>query len=494
MDFKESAYQILLKRGEPLSAKEITNIALKEGLIKSSGKTPVATMAAIIYMDIKKKAEKSKFVKIKKGLFGLKEWKERTYEPKDKSVACYEVQDIIINLKEKQFKSDSPTEFETVIRDAFDFLGFEAELIGGKGDTDVLLTANIGSESFIVNADGKTSKKEKIIDRQIDWHSLRDHKNKNKADYVVVVGHDFAGGNLEDRANEYQVVLLKTEELIKLIDAHSKFPFSLIELKDLFCIKRDRTSKLDDLLDKNKSKRNLLEQFKTIIKEMQSLQDRLGYFNCDTLSAREKIEELGITFLDINNMIALLKLPFIDGITEMSENKYILTLKTNDIANIFHRLANILKLDHEKREEAPSSFIPEIEKSISVTKDKGSKYFKWHKIDKSIIASARKEKPYEHYCPMEHFITILNSIIKIFKRHNIINTDLIFEELKGKNLVSNRKFKGKAEEYKIRMVLGILEIENLIKWTGSKRPIEYKLIDSIEKINNWAFQKFGIKY
>src|SRR4030042_1306122 len=150
MDFKESAYQILLKRGEPLSAKEITNIALKEGLIKSSGKTPVATMAAIIYMDIKKKAEKSKFVKIKKGLFGLKEWKERTYEPKDKSVACYEVQDIIINLKEKQFKSDSPTEFETVIRDAFDFLGFEAELIGGKGDTDVLLTANIGSESFIV--------------------------------------------------------------------------------------------------------------------------------------------------------------------------------------------------------------------------------------------------------------------------------------------------------------------------------------------------------
>ncbi len=36
------------------------------------------------------------------------------------------------------------------------------------------------------------------------------------------------------------------------------------------------------------------------------------------------------------------------------------------------------------------------------------------------------------------------------------------------------------------MTLGILEIEGLIKWTGSKRPIEYKLNISIDEIEKWV--------
>lgn len=45
------------------------------------------------------------------------------------------------------------------------------------------------------------------------------------------------------------------------------------------------------------------------------------------------------------------------------------------------------------------------------------------------------------------------------------------------------------EDY--RMTLGILEIEDLIKWTGSKRPIEYKLNVPIEKIDRWAHKNIG---
>jgi hypothetical protein len=36
------------------------------------------------------------------------------------------------------------------------------------------------------------------------------------------------------------------------------------------------------------------------------------------------------------------------------------------------------------------------------------------------------------------------------------------------------------------MTMGILEIEGLIKWTGSKRPIEFKLNVPIEEIENWV--------
>ena len=104
------------------------------------------------------------------------------------STSLTEIKTIVKRLKVSQFKSESYTQFEEDIKEAFNFLGFEAELIGGSGDTDVLLVANIGKESFKVNVDGKTSRSGKIIDRQIDWLSLRDHRDKRKADFVVVVG------------------------------------------------------------------------------------------------------------------------------------------------------------------------------------------------------------------------------------------------------------------------------------------------------------------
>ena len=98
------------------------------------------------------------------------------------------LEEIIQNLKDTQNRSDSPNEYEIVLTDAFKFLGFQAKTIGGKGDTDVLLTANIGKKSYKVDVDGKTSKNEKISDAQINWLSLKDHKEKNNSNFVVEIG------------------------------------------------------------------------------------------------------------------------------------------------------------------------------------------------------------------------------------------------------------------------------------------------------------------
>jgi hypothetical protein len=486
MNFEEAAYQILKKIKKPLSAREITDIALRAKMIISDGKTPHATMGARIYTDIKKRGNKSVFIKVKRGLFGLKEWSSLTSHKNEEIASKPLAADSIIrNLKVTQFKSDSPTDFEEAIKDGFVFLGFEGELIGGKGDTDVLLTANIGRESFKINVDGKTSKSGKIIDRQIDWISLRDHKRKNQADIIVVVGPNFSGGNLEERADEYNVSLLRTEDLIKLIEAHAKFPFTLSELKDLFAGKGDRLSQLEDLLTQNLSRRNILQQFRAIIEEMQALQDKFDYFTIESLAGREKIESLEIGVEDIEYIINLLKLPFINGIKEISENKYILTIKIKDIANIFQQISNLL-ITTKDQESLMTSPIPKTEKALIPERKFGSKYFKWFKREHSIVAVARKNNPYEHYCPIDHIQTILKKIIDGFKNLNIINTDLIFSMLKGQNLSVDRPFKGKPEEYKIRMTMGILEIEGLIKWTGSKRPIEFKLNVPIEEIENWV--------
>ena len=49
MTFLEAAETVLRAAGRPLTAQEITDIALREGLIQPTGKTPQVTMSARLY-------------------------------------------------------------------------------------------------------------------------------------------------------------------------------------------------------------------------------------------------------------------------------------------------------------------------------------------------------------------------------------------------------------------------------------------------------------
>ena len=69
--FKDIAYQILKEAGKPLHYKKITKIALEKGWLKTTGKTPEATMNAQIIVDINAKKNKSLFVKIAPSTFGI---------------------------------------------------------------------------------------------------------------------------------------------------------------------------------------------------------------------------------------------------------------------------------------------------------------------------------------------------------------------------------------------------------------------------------------
>jgi len=68
--FKSIAYQILKEAGRPLHSKEITKRALKHGLV-SDGKTPEATMNALLVTDINTKKEKSRFIKTAPSTFAI---------------------------------------------------------------------------------------------------------------------------------------------------------------------------------------------------------------------------------------------------------------------------------------------------------------------------------------------------------------------------------------------------------------------------------------
>jgi hypothetical protein len=271
------------------------------------------------------------------------------------------------------------------------------------------------------------------------------------------------------------------------------YPFTLLELKDLFAEAGYLTEQVEDLLSQNHVRRSFLEKFKTIIEEIEKLQNtRLGYFTFESLAGRDKIQELEIELEDIENIIQLLRIPFINAISEIDKNKLVFTLEKRDLSNTFFQISQLIsgrplatttKVITEEQTETKIDVeeIDEIEERTV-----GTKYYKWTIRGTSLFATAREENPYEHSCPVDHFKTIISKIIEAFQNQNVINNDLIYQSLVDHELSPNRLFKGKAEEYKIRMILGVLELEGFTKWTGSLRPIEYTIDKPIAELIKWG--------
>jgi predicted NUDIX family phosphoesterase len=73
--FTKAAYQVLKKEMRPLGAREIAEIAAKEGLLRSAGKTPWQTMKSKLSTDILSHGSESLFMRVEEGRFSLREWK-----------------------------------------------------------------------------------------------------------------------------------------------------------------------------------------------------------------------------------------------------------------------------------------------------------------------------------------------------------------------------------------------------------------------------------
>lgn len=70
MSMRAAAEKLLDANGGPMKVTDITEQALGEGLIKSSGKTPAATMGSVLGTESKK--DDPTFIRTSPGTFGLK--------------------------------------------------------------------------------------------------------------------------------------------------------------------------------------------------------------------------------------------------------------------------------------------------------------------------------------------------------------------------------------------------------------------------------------
>ena len=76
MTFIEAAAEVLRTAGKPLHYKEITELAIAKNLLSHVGKTPEVTMSHRLTSAIKKDDEDVPIVKVKPGVFALREWGE----------------------------------------------------------------------------------------------------------------------------------------------------------------------------------------------------------------------------------------------------------------------------------------------------------------------------------------------------------------------------------------------------------------------------------
>ncbi len=120
VSFKKAAIDVLKNAEEPLSAKEITDIALQKGLIETEGQTPEATMGAQLYMDINKYKD-SPFIKVGRGNFSLR---KKEISPSSPLVLIEKQNENVKKaLKEKLYSMD-PYQFEFFVADLLQKIGY----------------------------------------------------------------------------------------------------------------------------------------------------------------------------------------------------------------------------------------------------------------------------------------------------------------------------------------------------------------------------------
>jgi hypothetical protein len=75
--FTKAAFEVLKREMRPLTAREITDIAAREGQLRTSGKTPWQTMKSKLSTEILSRGSESPFMRSEEGKFSLREWKDR---------------------------------------------------------------------------------------------------------------------------------------------------------------------------------------------------------------------------------------------------------------------------------------------------------------------------------------------------------------------------------------------------------------------------------
>lgn len=100
MTFTEAAAEVLRLAGKPMHYKEITELAIEKNLLSHVGKSPEVTMGARLAALLKKEDKTNPIVRVKPGVFALREWEKKRGGAKAAEVAPDDSDDTEVNALE----------------------------------------------------------------------------------------------------------------------------------------------------------------------------------------------------------------------------------------------------------------------------------------------------------------------------------------------------------------------------------------------------------
>ena len=222
-------------------------------------------------------------------------------------------------------ESKNPTQFERAVRDAFRYLGFAAEHLGGSGQTDVLVDARFGADaSYRVAIDAKTTSAPSLQDHQVDWDTLTEHRQKHEAHYSMLVGPNPAAGRLMERAQHHNVAVLSAEALAGLCELHSVRPLGLTDYRSMF--EQGGEVDLSEIEERAEQANRLVALAKRLVDAIADLARDLGPLTANQLRLtmyHQDSEDLP-TEAEIEAMLASLASPLMGAIAGNQDTGYVL--------------------------------------------------------------------------------------------------------------------------------------------------------------------------
>lgn len=217
LSFKAAAAKILERTGKPMTAGEITQIAMMENLIDSTGETPEATMGAQIYVDIKKD-KNSPFRKVGRGLFTLNKKSDNSNSP----LLIIDNQNELTKSRLKELlHSMDPFQFEYLVADLLQEIGYENVTVtkrsGDKG-IDVIANLTVGG---ITNVKTVIQVKRYAASNKINGAVITQLRGSAEVDQrgLVITTSDFTKDGIDEAQapNKMPVSLVNGEKLIQLL-------------------------------------------------------------------------------------------------------------------------------------------------------------------------------------------------------------------------------------------------------------------------------------
>lgn len=354
--FKEAAVIILEKISEPKTAKEITDLAIEEGLIETSGETPEATMAAQIYLDINNN-KNSVFKKVARGLFTLTTKTKLTNSPH-----------IIIYNQNENVKKDllikllsmDPFQFEFLVADLLQKIGYENVSVtkrsGDKG-VDVIANLTVGG---ITNVKTVIQVKRYGLGNKIDGKIITQLRGSSEVDQrgLVITTSDFQKSAIEESKapNKMPVSLVNGEKLLELLIKYGigikKDQVTIFSLDNQYFDNESETG--EKKVDSEKSRSiwplpggiyNYIETLNRLLYTIKNgTKDKKGLIKW-VITNFENVKSEKTTWGYINvprNMGLIFFKDGIFGLTESGQNY----LNTKDLNNLYETISkNILAFD-----------------------------------------------------------------------------------------------------------------------------------------------------